>query len=63
MKGTTMTLMNGSANMQEKVNEYVDVRGVWPVYINGPITCVLRGKRRDISLEDAREVATALLRQ
>jgi hypothetical protein len=41
--------------------EYVDVRGAYPVYINGLIAVRLEGKDRGISLEDAREVAQYLL--
>lgn len=41
--------------------EYVDVRGVWPLYVQGQVAVELRGKRRDITLEDAREVGCALL--
>lgn len=43
------------------VLEYVDVRGVWPLYVQGTVAVELRGKRRDITLEDAREVGCKLL--
>jgi hypothetical protein len=42
--------------------DYVDVRGVWPVYINGMIAITLVGKPRDISVEDARIVAAEMLK-
>lgn len=35
-------------------NEYVDVRGVYPVYVNGVKAVVMPGKPRDISVDDAR---------
>jgi hypothetical protein len=41
--------------------DYVDVRGVWPVYVRGQIAVELRGKHRSISLEDARHVGCFLL--
>lgn len=41
-------------------NEHVDTRGVWPMYVRGVLGIVLVGKRRDISLDDAREVALSL---
>jgi hypothetical protein len=40
--------------------EYVDVRGVWPVYINGFVAVRLVGKRHDITLDDARAVAEVI---
>lgn len=36
-------------------NEYIDVRGVWPMYINGLVAIPLRGKDRSITVEEARE--------
>ena len=47
----------------ERVNEYVDVRGPWPVYIKGIAAVQLPGKLRGISLEDAREVVRQLDQQ
>jgi len=41
-----------------KTNDYVDVRGVWPTYINGMIAITLVGKRHGITLEDARDVVS-----
>lgn len=40
--------------------EYVDVRGVWPIYIKGVRGVVLEGKKRDITLAEARIVASAV---
>lgn len=44
----------------ELLNEYVDVRGVWPIYFKGFIGAVLEGKKRDITVEDARIFAKGL---
>ncbi len=41
--------------------EYVDVRGPWPMYVRGSVAIELRGKPRDITLEDARAVGLVLL--
>lgn len=40
--------------------EHVDVRGIWPLYVNNQIAVSLEGKQRDINLEDSREVASHL---
>ncbi len=45
---------------QEFSEEHVDVRGVHPVYVCGQTAFTLEGKRRDISLDDAREYALYL---
>jgi hypothetical protein len=37
-------------------NEYVEIRGVWPVYTYGAFTLELIGKPLSISLEDARAI-------
>lgn len=42
------------------MNDYVDTRGVWPTYINGMIAVSLVGKDREITIEDARAVASKL---
>lgn len=42
------------------MKDYVDVRGVWPTYINGMIAVTLVGKSRGITIEDAREVVKAM---
>lgn len=42
--------------------DYVDVRGVWPVYVKGITAVALIGKPRSITVEDAREVASKLLK-
>lgn len=42
------------------MNEYVDIRGVWPVYVCGVWAVQLPGKPRDISVDDARAVARAI---
>lgn len=41
--------------------DYVDVRGPWPMYVSGVVAVPLEGKPRDISVEDARVVAKHLL--
>lgn len=41
-------------------NEHVDTRGIWPAYVNGLKAIRLIGKPLDISLEDARAVASQL---
>jgi hypothetical protein len=41
-------------------SDYVDVRGVWPVYVNGINAIALVGKPRSITVEDARKVAAKL---
>ena len=33
-----------------RMNEYIDVRGVWPVYVRGMVTVVLFDMPRDITL-------------
>jgi hypothetical protein len=55
--------MENSAYLTEDThfNEYVETRGAWPVYFRGFIGVVLEGKPHDISVEDARTVANALL--
>ena len=39
----------------------VDVRGVWPTYINGTVAVSLDGKDRSISYDDAQHVANHML--
>jgi len=39
------------------MNEYVDVRGPWPMYVNGMIAVTLVGENRNISLHQARIAA------
>jgi hypothetical protein len=36
--------------------DYIDVRGVWPVYINGFITVELVGEDRNITIGRARGI-------
>jgi hypothetical protein len=45
------------------MNEYIDVRGTWPVYFNGFIAVELIGLRRGITLEGARTFARIFCRQ
>lgn len=42
------------------MHEYVDTRGIWPVYIKGIKAVQLVGKPLDITLEDARAVAKTI---
>lgn len=43
------------------MNEYIDTRGPWPLYIRGCVAVELRGKSHDISLSDAATVGTAII--
>jgi len=36
------------------MNEYIDVRGAWPVYFNGFVAVELVGFNRNITVEEAR---------
>lgn len=45
-----------------KGQEYVDVRGVHPVYVRGVVGVKLENKPLSISVEDAREVAAYILK-
>lgn len=42
-------------------NDYVDVRGFWPMYVRGQVGLTLTGKPRTISVEDARVIAQKML--
>lgn len=42
------------------MDEYVDVRGVWPIYVCKLAAVVLRGSPRDISVEEARIVVSKM---
>ena len=42
---------------QPKVQEYVDTRNIWPRYVRGLVAIELPGKKRGISVADARVVA------
>jgi len=35
-------------------NDYIDVRGPWPMYVNGMTVIALEGANRNISIKDAR---------
>ena len=39
---------------------YVDVRGIWPVYVYGLKAITLKGKPRSITAEDAHQTAQKL---
>jgi hypothetical protein len=41
----------------EKNTDYVDVRGPYPTYVKGVKAVNLPGKKRDLTVEDARIVA------
>ena len=41
------------------MNDHIDVRGQWPVYVRGDRTVRLEGQDRNISIEDARTIADA----
>jgi len=36
--------------------EYIDVRGAWPVYFNGFIAVELIGEKRNITVQEARNI-------
>jgi len=36
--------------------EYIDTRGVWPIYVRGQWAIALEGQRHDISVAEARKV-------
>jgi hypothetical protein len=40
----------------EPVNDYIDVRGAWPTYVRGIAAMSLQGWKRDVTLEEAREL-------
>lgn len=42
-----------------RTTDYIDVRGVWPVYHNGMVAKVLEWESRDITLPEARALASA----
>jgi hypothetical protein len=46
---------------ETKMNEYVDVRGPWPVYVQGQIAVQLDGADRNITVAQARVIANKKL--
>lgn len=41
--------------------DYIDVRGVWPVYIHGLVAVTLVGYPRSVTVEQARNIVKPLL--
>lgn len=41
--------------------DYVDVRGVWPMYVRGQVAITLVGKPHTITVADARAAAQQLM--
>jgi len=39
---------------------YIDVRGVWPVYVNGLTAYELQGMTREVTVEQVEEIQTLL---
>lgn len=50
-------------DFQPSGSEYVDTRGPWPTYVWGVLAVSLPGKPRDISVPDARAVASKIIGQ
>jgi hypothetical protein len=46
----------GSGDGEDRMMEYIDVRGPWPVYVCGVYAVELQGQSRDITVDAARKL-------